>query len=399
MPYDARMDPAPTRPATISVAIASQYFLFFGVMGLYLPYFNLYCYHLGFSGMDIGVLSGLRAVTLVVFPLLWGIAADRANRRRPIYILCHVASTGIWAVFLFTQDFTAMAVITVAYGVFYAPIISFLEAFSMDMLGRHKSSYGNVRVWGSLSFIAVVLSFGRIMDTFSARVIIPAILAGSLLHALISFSVPRAPAPSPVAFGHGVRTLLRRKPLMFILCAFLMLVSHSAYYGFFSIHLEQLGYSKTFIGASWALASGAEMVVMLCSRRLFQRLSLEATLMISFAVAVLRWGIMGAAGSPEWILCAQALHAVTYGAFHMASILYMDRVAPPNAKTLGQAVNNALTYGLGLMVGFFLNGYLYEIIGSSGLFTVSAFIALTGGLLFAGFQAWERRASRQAGRL
>jgi PPP family 3-phenylpropionic acid transporter len=389
------MDPAPAKPPAVTFAIASQYFLFFGVMGLYLPYFNLYCYHLGFSGMDIGVLSALRAVTLVVFPLLWGIAADRANRRRPIYILCHIASTGIWAAFLFTESFAVMAVITVAYGVFYAPIISFLEAFSMDMLGRDKSGYGQVRVWGSLSFIAVVLSFGPIVDAASARVIIPAILAGSLLHALMSFSIPHAPALSPIAFGRGVRALLRRQPLAFILCAFLMLVSHGAYYGFFSIHLEQLGYSKTFIGASWALASVAEMGVMLCSRHLFQRLSLEATLMVSFAAAVLRWGIMGAAGSAEWILCAQMLHALTYGAFHMASILYMDRMAPPNAKTIGQAVNNALTYGLGLMVGFFLNGYLYEMIGSAGLFTVSGFIALTGGLLFAGFQAWARRGSAQ----
>ncbi|MFO7707216.1 MAG: MFS transporter [Desulfobacterales bacterium] len=390
------MDPAPARNASLSVVIAAQYFLFFGVMGLYLPYFNLYCYHLGFSGMDIGVLSALRAVTLVVFPLLWGVAADRANRRRPIYILCHIASTAIWAAFLFTQDFTAMAVITVGYGVFYAPIISFLEAFSMDMLGRDKSSYGRVRAWGSLSFIAVVLGFGRIMDAFSARVIIPAILAGSLLHALMSFSVPRAPAQQPVILGRGTRGLLRRQPLGFILCAFLMLVSHGAYYGFFSIHLEQLGFSKTFIGASWALASGAEILVMLGSKRLFQRLSLEATLMISFAAAVLRWGIMGAAGSPEWILCAQALHAVTYGAFHMASILYMDRMASPNSKTIAQAVNNSLTYGLGLMVGFFLNGYLYGIIGLARLFDVSAFIALAGGLLFAGFQAWARRDSGKA---
>ena len=397
MPYDADMSPAPERNATISVAIASQYFLFFGVMGLYLPYFNLYCYHLGFSGIDIGVLSALRAVTLVVFPLLWGIAADRTNRRRPIYILCHVASTGLWAAFLFTEEFTAMAVITVAYGAFYAPIISFLEAFSMDMLGRDKSSYGRVRLWGSLSFIAVVLGAGPVIDAFSARVIIPAILAGSLLHALISFSVPAAPAPSTVAFGRGARALLRRQPLAFILCAFLMLVSHGAYYGFFSIHLEQLGYSKTFMRASWALASGAEIVVMLGSKRLFQRLSLEATLIISFAAAALRWGIMGATGTPGWILCAQLLHAVTYGAFHMASILYMDRIAPENAKTLGQAVNNALTYGLGLMVGFFLNGYLYGIVGSAGLFALSAVIALAGGLLFAGFHAAARRGPRPSG--
>ena len=52
------------------------------------------------------------------------------------------------------------------------------------------------------------------------------------------------------------------------------------------------------------------------------------------------------------------------------------------AKTLGQAVNNALTYGLGLMVGFFVNGYVYEITGSFTLFLMSGLIALAGGLLF-----------------
>ena len=34
--------------------IRSQYFIYFGVLGIFLPYFNLYCYHLGFSGLQIG---------------------------------------------------------------------------------------------------------------------------------------------------------------------------------------------------------------------------------------------------------------------------------------------------------------------------------------------------------
>ena len=397
MPYDGAMEPMTAAPSRGTAAIASQYFLFFGVMGLYLPFFNLYCYHLGFSGLEIGVLSALRAVTLVVFPLLWGIAADRTSRRRPIYILCHLASAGIWAAFLATEDFVAMAVITAAYGVFYAPIISFLEAFSMDLLGREKSSYGRIRAWGSFSFIAVVLGVGRIVDAISVRIIIPAILALSLLHALVAFSVPRARASTPLAFGREARALIARQPIVFILCAFLMLVSHGTYYGFFSIHLEQLGYSATFIGASWALASGAEIGVMLFSKRLFQRLSLEATLMISFAAAVLRWGIMGAAVSAGWILGAQLLHALTYGAFHMASILFMDRLAPAGAKTVGQAVNNALTYGLGLMVGFFLNGYFYETIGAAGMFRASAAIALAAGVLFAGFNRLTPAGARSDG--
>ena len=76
----------------------------------------------------------------------------------------------------------------------------------------------------------------------------------------------------------------------------------------------------------------------------------------------------------------------SYGTFHMASILYIDQLAPEKAKTLGQAVNNALTYGLGLMVGFFVNGYIYEITGSFTLFLMSSLIALAGGLLFKSHQ-------------
>jgi PPP family 3-phenylpropionic acid transporter len=65
----------------------------------------------------------------------------------------------------------------------------------------------------------------------------------------------------------------------------------------------------------------------------------------------------------------------------MASILYIDTMAPEDAKTTGQAVNNAVTYGLGLMAGFFLSGYLFDRVGASYLFDISAVIALTAGLI------------------
>ena len=57
-----------------------------------------------------------------------------------------------------------------------------------------------------------------------------------------------------------------------------MLVSHGAYYGFFSIHLENLGYGSTFIGIAWALASTAEILVMIKSDKIFDRFSLENVL-------------------------------------------------------------------------------------------------------------------------
>jgi len=362
--------------------ISSQYFIYFGVLGIFLPYFNLYCYKLGFSGMQIGALSGLRSVAMVIFPLIWGLLADRFNYRRPIYILCNFVSTAVWIMYLFNTDFWSMLYITALYGMFFSPIISFLEAVTMDVLGDAKKSYGRIRAWGSISFIVVVVVLGKIIDQYSIDIILVLILAGSAVLAVISLGIPAIRTTKKDLLAPGAGSLLDKQIIVFLFCAFLMLVSHGAYYGFFSIHLANMGFGSTFIGITWALASTAEILIMINSNKLFSRFSLENVLFFSFLVAAARWMILFFAQSATVILLSQILHAITYGTFHMASILYIDRLAPEKAKTLGQAVNNALTYGLGLMVGFFVNGYVYEITGSFTLFLMSSLIALAGGLLF-----------------
>ena len=130
---------------SLKFTISSQYFIYFGVLGIFLPYFNLYCYRIGFSGTQIGAISGLRSVTLVVFPLVWGMLADHYSIRRPIYVVCNFVSTAVWVMYLFNTKFWPMLLITALYGMFYAPIISFLEAVTMDVLGAAKKSYGSIR--------------------------------------------------------------------------------------------------------------------------------------------------------------------------------------------------------------------------------------------------------------
>ncbi|MEE4111864.1 MAG: MFS transporter [Desulfobacteraceae bacterium] len=371
-------------------AIRIQYFLYFGAMGVFLPYFNLYCLNLGFTGFQIGSLSAVRSAVLILFSIFWGILADRKAIRRPLYILCSFASTALWALFLFTTDFRFMLVLTIVYGAFYAPIISFLEAFAMDVLGKTKHRYGRTRVWGSIAFIAVVLVSGKMIDRYTVSIVIALVLSISTAQAMTATGMPRICKQRQVQPHDAVR-LSSGHTLIFLLCAFLMLVSHGAYYGFFSIHLARLGHGGSFIGACWALASMAEVVVMINSPRLFARFSFKRILAVSFAAAVLRWGLLYVAQSAMLILASQLLHAITYGAFHMAGILYVDQLAPASEKTLGQALNNAVTYGAGLTVGFFISGALYDAGSTAPLFLFSAGVALAGGSLFAGFHSFASR--------
>ncbi len=385
--------PSPDR-APVKIILSSQYFIYFGVMGIILPYFNLYCYHLGFTGFQIGILSSVRTLATALFPMLWGMLADRLQIRRPIYIACNIISMGAWGLYLLTTDFTAMFAITAFYGFFYAPIISFLESFSMDLLGNEKKGYGRLRAWGSLGFILMVVAVGHAIDAVSTEIIIVLVLAGSILQTLIAFAIPPGSGKKPTTSKAVIGPFMKRRTVIFLFCAFIMLFSHGTYYGFFSIHLENLGYSGVFIGAAWALASVAEIVVMLTSEKIFKRFSYQNILIFTFAAAGGRWVMMGLVTSVPLILFAQLLHALTYGAFHVASILYMDELSPKEAKTTGQAINNAVTYGMGIMAGFLFNGYFFDIIGASPLFFASGLLAFFGGLVFFMDHRFGKRDSR-----
>ncbi len=260
-----------------------QYFFYFGVMGVFLPYFNLYLKHLDFSGFQIGVIYGLRTLTMVFFSLAWAFLADRYSIRKPVYIFCNLAACAAFALYLTTEDFTAMLAITLVYSVFYGPIIAFLEAFTMDSLGRQdeggKRRYGNIRVWGSMNFILVSLLVGWAIDMVPLKIVLVLILAGSVLQGLFSLTVPGKTKPTlTTSFFSHMGQFMNRKALIFLLCSFLMLASHGTYYGFFSIHLETLGFSNTFIGSAWALASLAEIFVMIRSDLIFRRFSIRCAI-------------------------------------------------------------------------------------------------------------------------
>lgn len=372
----------------LKLILGSHYFVYFGTLGVFLPYFNLFCHHLGFSGLEIGVLSTVKTAGVVVFPVLWAMAADKLNARKSILLFCTLASALVWSLLFFFREFIPILMILAVHSIFFSPIISFVEAFAMDILGAEKKKYGASRAWGSIAFILMAVGLGRILSDTSTTLIIPLILAGGCLQFFLSLGMPKGEkkmrkSPS----GFGLRTFFSFNTSLFLLAAFLMLVSHGAYYGFFSIYLDDMGLSTGFIGMAWGLASLAEIGVMAGSDRIFRHFKIRSVLVFSFGAAMLRWWILFVTSSSMVILSSQLLHAFSYGAFHVASILAIERLSPQGGKTIGQAVNNAVTYGAGMMVGFFFSGLFYDT-WKGYLFLASGAIAMAGGILML-FLYWK----------
>ena len=364
----------------IRAILASNYFFYFLVLGIYLPYFPLYCQNIGLNEPQIGIVSAIRMGATVLFPGIWGFLADRWRCRKPFLLFCILASTLIWGGLGFTTNPGAVMLLVGIYGFFHAPVIGFVEATTVEGLGEDKSGYGHIRAWGSIGFILMTIGFGWLLDSSGTRLFVRAIFLGGFLHLGVTLLNPALQSKPSSRKRCGIAFLFQNDTPTLLLVSFLMLVSHGTYYGFLSIHLAQHGYSGIAIGWIWAMASIAEILVMAGTRKLVDRFSLKSMVLFALGIAAIRWAILFESTALIWVITAQLLHAITYGMFHVVTILMMDRRTPEEAGTTGQSVLNSVSYGLGIMVGFLLNGWGYARWGG-GMFLASSLVALSGILV------------------
>jgi len=365
----------------IKIILSTQYIICFGVMGIMLPYFNLYCYYINLSGFEIGIIGASRSFLMILFGVIWGLLADRFQNRRFLYILCQFANAFACLFLLQTSTFPGILLVIIVASIFYSPLISFMEAFTMDLIGNDKNAYGSIRLWGSILFIIMVLCTGKLLDHFSIHIIIKMTVVGFFIQAVVSLTIPKTTARPHHTKKISFEVFRQSNVIIYLISAFTMLLAHGTYYTFSSIHLEQMGATSNEIAMYWALGSTAEIIVMLNSRRIFNQFSVESVLVFSFFIAAMRWLLMFYTTSVLLVITIQVFHAVTYGAFHIAGILYIDRCMPDETKTIGQTVNTAVSYGLGMMTGSFINGYLFEWVGTYQSFLFSAILAFVAGVL------------------
>jgi PPP family 3-phenylpropionic acid transporter len=162
--------------------------------------------------------------------------------------------------------------------------------------------------------------------------------------------------------GGGFRVLLRQRVVLaFLAAAFLLQFSHAPYYGFFSLLLDQHGFSRAAIGQFWALGVVAEIGVFALAHRLLVRFSLRDILMASLLLAALRWLMIGVGARSVWILLiAQCLHAATFGSFHSAGVELVRRCFGRGHQGQGQALYSAVSFGAGGALGALLSGLVWE---------------------------------------
>jgi PPP family 3-phenylpropionic acid transporter len=325
-------------------------------------------------------------ITKVIAPNLWGWIGDRTGRRVRLVRLGSVLGALCFLGVFLDTGFYGLMLVMLAFTFFWNAILPLYEVITLQGLGRDRERYGQVRLWGSVGFIVAVAVIGWLLDrlplTILPWLLLP--LFGGIVVA--SLLVPAETAVSKPSRVKGSLKAILKHPavLAFFAMNILLQVSHGAYYTFFSIHLEKIGYDKLSIGLLWSLGVLAEIVLFLFMHHVFRRFSIRQIALTAVLLTLIRWIMIAeVSGVLSLLVVAQCLHAASYGALHAISVHYIQGFFGAEHHGQGQALYSGLTFGAGGAAGAWLSGFIVD-----GYGTPPAFWASAGAMAIAFIVAW-----------
>lgn len=360
--------------------LSGFYFAYFAYVGAAAPYFSLYLASLGLAAAQIGVLLSLGSLMRVIGPNVWGWVADRTQRRARIVGITLALGGACFSGFFFVHSFWGLFVLLLVTGFFTSASMPLTESMTLSHLRGAVSSYGSIRLWGSVGFIITVTLVGYALDVLPVVSLLWIVLATYVLSWVCALAIPDAPAAATHAEPEPVWNILRRPEVAALLGAcFLMTLAHGPQYAFYSIYLVDHGYSKAAVGWMWSIGVIAEIIVFLLMPALMRRYSLLRILLVCFAATVVRFLMIGwGVDSPPVLIAAQLLHGLSFGAYHAAAVTAIHRWFQGAHQVRGQAIYLSVSFGAGGVLGSALSGLGWESIGPAWTFSAAAFAALAG---------------------
>jgi PPP family 3-phenylpropionic acid transporter len=312
-------------------------------------------------------------------PLIWGWLADRTRRPdRVLQILCLGAMAASLPI-VFVRTMPILLVFFVGQQFFMVSIMALADSLAVEKT-RTGAEYSRIRLWGSLSFVAMCVLLGRLLDMRGVRtgdVLVPTLVSVGLALSFFASLGLRGHGGQASPHLREVRQLLRDRRFRFLLVIggvhWMCLVP---YHGFFGILLQDRGLPARTTGYAFTVGVMAEIAVFLFYSWLRARIALIPMFVAAFAVTAVRWWLFAYVQSAWVIVATQVLHAMTFGIFWATSMAWIGACVPSKLRATGQVLFST-TMGVGSMVGLLVTGAIYDATGGAGsAFTLAGLVEL-----------------------
>ncbi len=359
----------------LSLMMFLEFFIWGGwfvTMGIYLP--NT----LSTSGGEIAMAYSTQSWGAIIAPFIIGLIADRFFNAERILGILHLIGAVLMYQMANATDFSAFYPYVLGYMIAYMPTLALVNSVSFNQMKDPAKEFSFVRVFGTIGWIAagLVISYvfhwdsesgvagGLLKNTF----LMTAIASGVL--GIFSFTLPKTPPKvskdqkisiSDILGLDALKLLKDRNFLFFFLASILICIPLAFYYQHAGQFLGEIGVSNP--AAKMTIGQVSEVVFMLLLPFFFKKFGFKKTLLVGMLAWTLRYLLFAYGNSGElafMLLVGIAMHGICYDFFFVSGQIYTDSKAGEKFKSAAQGLITLATYGVGMLIGFYVAGRITD---------------------------------------
>ncbi|RLD27497.1 MAG: MFS transporter [Bacteroidetes bacterium] len=334
--------------------------------------------NLGATGAETGMAFSTQSWGAIIAPFIIGLIADRYFNAEKILGVLHLIGAVLMYQMSQVSDFNAFYPYVLGYMIAYMPTLALVNSVSFNQMKDPAKEFSYIRVWGTIGWIVAGLGISYVFHWDSAQGMKEGLLQNTFLMTaiasgvlgLFSFTLPKTPPKvnknekvkiSDILGLEAIKLLYNRNFLIFFISSILICIPLAFYYQNANPFLTEIGVVNP--TGKMTIGQISEVLFMLLLPIFFKKFGFKKTLLIGMLAWAVRYLLFAYGNSGElafMLLIGIALHGICYDFFFVSGQIYTDSKAGDKIKSAAQGLITLATYGVGMLVGFWIAGQIAD---------------------------------------
>lgn len=329
------------------------------------------------TGAQTGALYSTQSWGAIIAPFIVGLIADRYFNAERILGVLHIIGAVLMYQCYAAVDISAFYPYVLGYMILYMPTLALVNSVSFSQMKDPEKEFSTIRVWGTIGWIVAGLAISFLFHWDATENVSKGFLkytflmssVASLILGLFSFALPATPPKtatekvgiSQVLGLDALKMLKDKNFLVFFIASILICIPLAFYYQNANSFLTEIRVNNP--TGKMTIGQVSEVAFLLALPMFFKRFGFKWTIVVGMFAWALRYAMFAYGNSGELsflLITGIALHGVCYDFFFVSGQIYTDSKAGPQIKSAAQGVITLATYGVGMLIGFYVAGLISD---------------------------------------
>jgi nucleoside transporter len=330
------------------------------------------------GGSQIAQAFSTQSWGAIIAPFIIGLIADRFFNAEKILGVLHLIGAVLMYFMAQAKDFGVFYPFVLGYMIVYMPTLALVNSVSFNQMKDPAKEFSYIRLFGTIGWIVAGLSISYLFrwdapDSISGGLLKNTFLMSGVASAILgvlSFFLPKTPPRvdknkkvtiSDILGLDALKLLNNKNYLIFFISSILICIPLAFYYANANPFLVHTGMENP--TGKMTIGQMSEVGFMLLLPIFFKRYGFKMTILVGMGAWALRYLLFayGNAGELSFMLLTGiALHGICYDFFFVSGQIYTDAKAGNHIKSAAQGLITLATYGVGMLVGFWVAGRIVD---------------------------------------